>query len=68
MDRTGVIRVVQPALKPRDRISIQAGPFEGILGRVDRESNEHKRVAILLESLSSAGMLIEKRWLEPVPE
>jgi hypothetical protein len=34
------------------------------MGRVERELDDGKRVAILLETLLRARVLIEKRWLE----
>ena len=39
------------------------GPFEGLMGRVEQEWDDGKRVAILLEGINKARVLIEKRWL-----
>jgi hypothetical protein len=35
-----------------------------MMGRVERELDDRKRVAILLESLLNARALIERRWLQ----
>ncbi|HTD55842.1 MAG TPA: transcription termination/antitermination NusG family protein [Silvibacterium sp.] len=60
----GLIRIRQPYFKSGDRISIQGGPFEGMMGIVERELDDGKRVAILLETLWYSRVLIEKRWLD----
>jgi transcriptional antiterminator RfaH len=64
IEEDGLIAVRQRPLKPGETVSIQGGPFEGLMGRVERESDDRKRVAILLETLLGARVLIEKRWLE----
>jgi hypothetical protein len=35
-----------------------------MMGRVERELDDRKRVAIFLESLLNARVLIERRWIE----
>jgi transcription antitermination factor NusG len=60
----GLIRIRRQGLKPGDRVSVQSGPFEGMMARVERELDDEKRVAILLEALSYARVLIEKRWVQ----
>ena len=60
----GLIRIPQQSLAPGTQVSIQSGPFEGLIGRVERESDDRKRVTILLETLLHARVLIERRWLE----
>jgi len=60
----GLIRIRPQHLEPGTRVSIQGGPFEGMMGRVERELDDRKRVAILLESLLNARALIERRWLQ----
>ena len=64
VEADGLIRLHRPELKPGDRVAIQAGPFAGMMGRVEVELDDHKRVAILLESLWNARVLIEKRSIE----
>jgi transcriptional antiterminator RfaH len=66
IEEDGFITLHQRPLKPGETVSIQGGPFEGLLGRVERESDDRSRVAILLETLLHARVLIEKRWLESV--
>jgi transcription antitermination factor NusG len=60
----GLIRIQPPILAPGVRVKIQSGPFEGMMGRVERELDDHKRVAIFLEALFNARVLIERRWIE----
>lgn len=60
----GFVRIRSQSLSPGTRVSIQSGPFEGMMGRVERELDDRKRVAILLETLLHARVLIERRWIE----
>lgn len=60
----GFVRIRTHALAPGSLVRIHSGPFEGMMGRVERELDDQKRVAILLESLLNARVLIERRWVE----
>jgi transcriptional antiterminator RfaH len=60
----GLIRIRPKGLAPGTRVAIQSGPFEGMMGRVERELDDRKRVAIFLETLFNARVLIERRWIE----
>jgi transcriptional antiterminator RfaH len=60
----GLIRIRERYFKSGDRISIRGGPFEGMIGRVERELNDGKRVAILLEALWHSRVVIERHWLD----
>jgi transcriptional antiterminator RfaH len=60
----GLIRIRPQALAQGTLVKIQSGPFEGMMGRVERELDDSKRVAIFLETLFNARVVIEKRWLE----
>jgi transcriptional antiterminator RfaH len=60
----GLIRIRPQVLMPGTLVKIQSGPFEGMIGRVERELDDRKRVAIFLETLFNARVLIERRWLE----
>ena len=60
----GLIRIRPKVLAPGTRVAIQSGPFEGMMGRVERELDDRKRVAIFLETLFNARVLIERRWIE----
>jgi transcriptional antiterminator RfaH len=60
----GLIRLQRRELKPGDRVSIQRGPFAGLMGRVEVELDDRKRVAILLEALWQARVVLETRWVE----
>jgi transcriptional antiterminator RfaH len=60
----GFIRMRPRGLAPGTRVTIQTGPFEGMIGRVERELDDRKRVMIFLETLLQARVLIETRWIE----
>jgi transcription antitermination factor NusG len=60
----GFIRIRPQGLVPGTRVTIQSGPFEGMMGRVERELDDRRRVAIFLETLLHARVLIERRWIE----
>jgi transcriptional antiterminator RfaH len=60
----GLIRIRSQALVPGALVTIQTGPFEGMMGKVERELDDRKRVAIFIETLFNARLLIERRWLE----
>jgi transcriptional antiterminator RfaH len=60
----GYIRIRPQGLAPGTRVTIQSGPFEGMMGRVERELDDRKRIAIFLEALLNARVLIERRWIE----
>jgi len=63
----GLIRLQRGELKCGDRVSIQEGPFAGMMGRIEREPDDRRRVAILLETLWQARVLIETRWVQVEP-
>ena len=64
VDSDGLIELGPCALRPGDRVSIHDGPFAGMMGRVEAELDDRKRVSVLMEALWQARVLIEKRWLE----
>ena len=64
IEKDGLIRLRPQSLAPGTRVSIQDGPFEGLMGSVERELDGGKRVLILLETLMHARVLIERQCLE----
>jgi transcriptional antiterminator RfaH len=60
----GRIRLGRRELKRGDRVSIQGGPFEGMVGLVESELDDNKRVALLLDALWQARVVMEKRWVQ----
>lgn len=66
IQKDGFIRIRPKGLAPGTRVTIQSGPLEGMMGRVERELDDRKRVAIFLEALFHARVLIERRWIEAV--
>lgn len=63
VEADGLILLQGRELRPGDRVSIQEGPLAGMMGRVEAAPDDRKRVAILLETLWSARVLIEERWV-----
>lgn len=64
IESDGFVRLRPRELNPGDRIMINAGPFEGIMGRVECEVHDRQRVAILLETLWNARVVVERCWIE----
>lgn len=62
----GFVLLAPKAFREGDKVVIEHGPFEGLMGRVEQESSDGRRVALLLEAISHARVSIEKRWLAPV--
>jgi transcription antitermination factor NusG len=60
----GLIQLRPQALVPGALVTIHGGPFEGMMGRVERVSDDRRRVAIFLETLFKTRVLIERRWIE----
>jgi transcriptional antiterminator RfaH len=60
----GLIQIRPQSFAPGTLVKIQSGPFEGMMGRVERELDDKRRVAIFLKTLFNAHVLIERRWLE----
>jgi transcriptional antiterminator RfaH len=60
----GFIRIGREEWTPGTRVSIQEGPFEGMMGRVERELDDARRVAILLETLWQARVVVHKEYLQ----
>jgi hypothetical protein len=66
IEEDGLIRLRSGQLQPGTTVLIQKGPFEGLMGTVEREVDGRRRVAILLETLLRARVLIEKIWVGAV--
>jgi len=64
VNEDGLIRLERRQLRPGDSVSVNEGPFAGMMGRVEAELDDGKRVAILLKSLWNARMVINRRWVE----
>jgi transcription antitermination factor NusG len=60
----GFIRIRPQGLESGARVIIQSGPFEGMTGRVVQEMDDQRRVAVFLESLLHARVLIERQWIQ----
>ena len=62
-DADGLVEIGPPQLQRGDRVRIEAGPLEGLFGVLERESDEHARVTILLETLHAARVVIDSDCL-----
>jgi transcriptional antiterminator RfaH len=61
-DEAGLIPIARK-FQEGDSVVIEYGPFAGLIGRFEREAEDGKRVAILLEAIQHARVLISKDWL-----
>ena len=59
----GFIRLQRKRFLPGEKMTIEQGPFAGWIGKVESERDDGKRVAILLDAIGKARLLIERRWL-----
>ncbi|HUF63885.1 MAG TPA: transcription termination/antitermination NusG family protein, partial [Verrucomicrobiales bacterium] len=59
----GYFEIREAPVRAGDFVRINGGPFDGMLGRVQREFDDGKRVALLLESLEQAQVVVEKRFI-----
>jgi transcriptional antiterminator RfaH len=62
----GFVRLEPRGLQRGERVQIEAGPFTGWMGRVERETDGHRRVLILLEALQQARVWVEASCVEPL--
>lgn len=60
----GTIEPYPTEFSPGARVTIEAGPFMGWAGRVLRESDDRKRVTVLLDLLEHARVVTERRCLQ----
>ena len=63
LEPDGLIHLESRTFKPGDAVKIEKGPFAGFMGKVERESEDGARVAILLEVLQHARLVVEKNWV-----
>jgi transcriptional antiterminator RfaH len=66
VDSDGLIHLQPRTFRAGDRVLVQEGPFAGMLGQVETELDDRKRVAVLLKALWNARVLIEKQCLEAI--
>jgi transcription antitermination factor NusG len=59
----GFIQLKPRAFRPGDNVTLETGPFEGMMGRVERESDDHARVTIFLAELLHARVSVAKSCL-----
>jgi transcriptional antiterminator RfaH len=59
----GYIRLKPKGFHPGDQVMIEQGPLEGLMGRVERESDGRERVTIFLAGLLHARVSVAKECL-----
>jgi transcriptional antiterminator RfaH len=59
----GFIRLKPREFQPGDKVTLEEGPLEGMMGRVERESDDHTRVTIFLAELLHARVSVAKDCL-----
>ena len=59
----GLVEIGPPRLRSGTRVRIDAGPLEGLFGVLERESTDHTRVTILLETLHAAHVVVDSDCL-----
>jgi transcriptional antiterminator RfaH len=65
MDEDGYLHITPRPLRRGDRVMVQDGPLQGLIGTLDQEMDDRQRVVILLEAIEyQARILIEKRYLK----
>lgn len=61
----GFVRLTPPSFQPGQRLRVEEGPFRGLIGRFEQEADDGRRVAVLLDAIHAARVLMERRWLVP---
>ena len=68
LDNDGYFPIRYRAVEAGDEVVVAQGPFQGLVGRVESELNGGKRVALLLEALDEARVIVEKDNLDLAAE
>lgn len=59
----GLVHLERRALQAGEMVVIEQGPLSGWMGKVEREWDDGRRVAILLNAIQQTRVLVERRWL-----
>jgi transcription antitermination factor NusG len=68
VDPDGFIAFQPPSLQVGEKVTVEEGPFRGLVGTILREWDDGKRVMILLEAIQHAQVLIERRRLAAIED
>jgi|SRR5215813_6269475 len=61
----GYVQLLPDVMRRGDRVMVQDGPLQGLIGRLDEEMDDRSRVVILLEAIEyQARLLIDRRCLK----
>ncbi len=65
MGEGGYVQIQSQPMRRGDRVIVQDGPLQGLIGTLDQEIGDRERVVILLEAIEyQARLLIDKRCLK----
>lgn len=67
LDASGSLRLTRPNFQPGDCVSIERGPLQGLVGRIEREADDRQRVILLLDALLAARVSVAKSALSLLP-
>lgn len=63
LDADGCARLQPSAFHAGECVCIEEGPLRGLMGRVEREWDDGRRVAILLDALLHSRVIVDRAWL-----
>jgi transcriptional antiterminator RfaH len=63
----GYVKLARLSVQTGDWVQIEQGPFQGLMGRIEQEDDDAKRVTILLDAIMHARVSVERRWLNALP-
>ena len=66
LDADGCLVLRPRVFDPGERVSIETGLLRGLLGLVEREWDDGRRVAILLDALLRSRVIVDRACLAPV--
>jgi transcriptional antiterminator RfaH len=65
LDSDGCVQLIPSAYQAGTPVRIEEGPLRGLIGRVERECDDGRRVAILLDALLHSRVMVDRTWLTP---
>jgi transcriptional antiterminator RfaH len=66
LDDDGAVTLERHRFQSGDKVRVCRGPLEGFEGVFDSELNDQLRVAVFLDFIQRARVLLERDWIEPV--
>jgi transcriptional antiterminator RfaH len=66
LDDDGIVTLEPRQFRSGDKVRVCHGPFEGFEGLFDSELDDPLRVAVFLDFIQRARVLLERDWIEPL--